>query len=76
MPAGHQLRELSKVLPYAVVLGGTERWLSAIADADLDETPDSTELGWYHGPATWHLSDLPDSLRSFITTLDGSLFAR
>jgi hypothetical protein len=33
-------------------------------------------LPWYHGPADWHLCDLPDSLRNFVTTLSGSLFSR
>jgi hypothetical protein len=76
MPHGHELRELSKVLPYAVVLGGAERWLTAMVESDVDETPDSTELDWYHGPHDWHLRDLPNSLRNFITTVSGSLFSR
>src|SRR3712207_7787384 len=37
---------------------------------------DSKDLTWYHGPADWHLRDLPDSLRNFITTVSGSLFSR
>jgi hypothetical protein len=76
MPAGHELRELSEVLPYAVVLGGADRWLDAIVATDTDDDSDSTDLSWYHGPEDWHLRDLPDSLRNFITTLSGSLFAR
>lgn len=69
-------RKISAVLPYAVVLGGTDRWLRAMAAADDDDTPDSTELDWYHGPDTWHLSDLPASLDHFITTVQGTLFSR
>nr|WP_239579242.1 DUF2207 domain-containing protein [Microlunatus panaciterrae] len=76
MPPGREIRELSEVLPYAVVLGGAERWLSAIVSTDKDETPDSTDVFWYHGPDGWHLRDLPDSLRNFITTVSGSLFSR
>ncbi|HET9873569.1 MAG TPA: DUF2207 domain-containing protein [Propionibacteriaceae bacterium] len=76
MPARHRLRELSEVLPYAVVLGGSDRWLNAIVAADVDEDADSTDLDWYHGPRHWHLRDLPASLRNFITTVSGSLFTR
>jgi hypothetical protein len=76
MPAGRELEELSEVLPYAIVLGGSDRWLDALVAHDTDELPDSTDLPWYHGPAGWHLSDLPDSLRNFITTVTGSLFTR
>lgn len=76
LPHGHELREMSEVLPYAVVLGGADRWLNAIVASDADATPDPRELSWYHGPDHWHLRDLPDSLRNFITTTSGSLFAR
>ena len=44
--------------------------------ADTDEHPDSEDLSWYHGPAGWHLRDLPDSLKNFITTVSGTLFGR
>ena len=67
---------LSAVLPYAVVLGGKERWLDALAAADVDDTADATELDWYHGPEGWNLADLPASLANFITTVQGTLFAR
>ena len=76
MPPGRELSEMSEVLPYAVVLGGSDRWIDAIVASDVDEHPDSQDLGWYHGPGSWHLSDLPDSLRNFITTVSGSLFTR
>lgn len=76
MPRGKELHELSEVLAYAVVLGGSDRWLQALADADRDDQPDSTDLGWYHGPDTWHLHDLPDSMRNFITTVSGNLTKR
>ena len=35
MPPGAELRELSEVLPYAVVLGGVDRWLDAIVATEL-----------------------------------------
>ncbi|CAI9401231.1 DUF2207 domain-containing protein [Aestuariimicrobium sp. T2.26MG-19.2B] len=76
MPRGQELRELSELLPYAVVLGGRGRWLEAFADADDDATPDPTDLDWYHAPDTWHLADLPDSVTAFITSVQGHLFGR
>ncbi|HEY5847679.1 MAG TPA: hypothetical protein VIT42_12910 [Microlunatus sp.] len=76
MPPGRELSELSEVLPYAVVLGGSDRWLDAIVATDLDDDPDPDALSWYHGPPHWHLRDLPDSLRNFLTTLSGTLFSR
>ena len=76
MAPGSELREMSEVLPYAIVLGGSDRWLDAIVAADADEDPDFAELTWYHGPDNWHLRDLPDSMKNFITTVSGSLFAR
>ncbi len=69
-------RQISPVLPYAVVLGGRDRWLKAMADADDDAVPDSTDLDWYHGPDGWHMADLPASLNNFVTTLQGTLFSR
>ncbi|GGL58120.1 hypothetical protein GCM10011575_15580 [Microlunatus endophyticus] len=76
MPPGRELSELSEVLPYAVVLGGAERWLDAIVAADDDDEPDSEDLSWYHGPSDWQLADLPHSLRNFIVTVNGTLFSR
>ena len=76
MPKGRAVDELSEVLPYAIVLGGTERWLDALVATDTDADPDPEDLTWYHGPADWHLRDLPDSLRNFTTTVSGTLFTR
>ncbi len=76
VPAGDELDQISRVLPYTVVLGGTDRWLDALVATDADEDEDATDLSWYHGPAGWHLRDLPDSLRNFVTTVTGSLFSR
>lgn len=76
MPPGRELHELSEVLPYAIVLGGRDRWIDAIVDTDDDAEADSTDLAWYHGPEHWHLSDLPESLKNFVTTVSGNLFTR
>jgi len=76
MPVGREHEELSSVLPYAVVLGGADRWLDGIARINDAARADHTELSWYHGPAGWQLSDLPDSLRNFIRALEGTLVAR
>ena len=76
MPPGRELSEISELLPYAVVLGGHQRWLDAIVTADDDEDEDRYDLGWYHGPEGWHLHHLPDSLKNFITTVSGQLFSR
>ena len=76
MPAGRAVQELSEVLPYAIVLGGTDRWLDALVATDTDDGPDSEDLAWYHGPADWHLRHLPASLQNFLTTMSGVLFSR
>lgn len=76
LPKGRAAAELSRVLPYAVVLGGKERWLQAVADSDQDQHSDATDLSWYHAPDGWHLVDLPASLSNFITTVQGTLFSR
>lgn len=76
MPKGRELQELSEILPYAVVLGGADRWLQAVAEADTDADPDNTDLDWYHAPEGWHLADLPVSVKNFITTVQGTLFSR
>lgn len=69
--------EISRILPYAIVLGGTDRWLEALVAADDDPgVPDPDDLGWYRAPQTWQLSDLPGSLDDFITTMEGKLVSR
>ncbi|MBK9158332.1 MAG: DUF2207 domain-containing protein [Propionibacteriaceae bacterium] len=76
VPKGGELAELSAILPYAVVLGGSERWLAAFADADVDDSSDGDDLGWFVVHGDWHLSDLPASLTNFFTTIQGTLFRR
>ena len=76
MPPGNELKEMSELLPYTIVLGGLDRWLDAIVATDVDEQPDSYDLSWYHGPENWHLSDLPHSIKNFVTIVSGSLFSR
>ncbi len=76
MPQGREIPEISRVLPWAVVLGNKERWLEALVRADADDAPDPRSIDWYHAPDTWHLQDLPASLTQFINTVQGLLFAR
>jgi len=73
---GHELEQLSSIVPYAVVLGSTQRWLDALDRVCPDEEPDPEDLYWYHAPDTWHMSDLPASLDGFVTTVHGRLFSR
>lgn len=76
LPKGRELQQLSLILPYAVVLGGADRWLQALVDLDADAEGDGTDLSWYHAGTDWQLSDLPHSIRNFITTVQGTLFSR
>ena len=71
-----RLREISKFLPYAVVLGGKERWVNAMVDADRDTTPDPDAISWFHAPEDWHLQQLPQSLDALIASIQGHLFGR
>lgn len=77
IPKGKAYQQISKVLPFAIVLGGTERWLDALTAADNDhDTPDPNDLSWYRAPDNWHLADLPRSLKAFVTTIEGELYGR
>lgn len=76
MPRGREHAQLSRILPYAVVLGGSRRWLDALAAEDGDDHADGTDLDWYHAPDTWHLSTLPVSVEALVTSLEGHLFGR
>jgi len=76
MPKGREHEELASVLPYAIVLGGANRWLDGMAAVNDAGRADAAELSWYHGPEGWQLSDLPDSLRNFIRAFEGTLVAR
>lgn len=77
IPRDRAYDQISSILPYAVVLGGWERWLDALVAADDDPgVADPDDLSWYHAPADWNLSDLPASLDAFVTTVRGRLFAR
>ncbi|MDR0990434.1 MAG: DUF2207 domain-containing protein [Propionibacteriaceae bacterium] len=76
LPSHQVFDQAAAILPYAIVLGGWERWLGALVAADPDDDPDPTMLTWYHGPDDWHLADLPDSLDTLITVMTGRLFTR
>lgn len=72
--SGRGVAGISPVLPYAIVLGGSPRWLEALAAANHGASV--AELTWYRGPEDWHLDDLAASLANFITTVQGTLFTR
>ncbi|TCO44142.1 putative membrane protein DUF2207 [Kribbella antiqua] len=72
LPQSHRLEFASRCLPYAAVLGLTEKWALEIAATDHDDDPDAG-IGWYSGPEDWHLSDIGESLSNFVTSFGGSL---
>jgi hypothetical protein len=77
LPKGKEYDTISRILPYAVVVGGWERWLQALVANDDDEgVADPTDLSWYHAPEDWHLQQLPASLDAFVNAARGRLFAR
>ena len=77
LPTGKEYETISRILPYAVVLGGWERWLQVLVESDDDEgVADPTDLSWYHAPDDWHLQQLPASLDAFVNAARGRLFAR
>lgn len=75
LPSDQHAELCSRALPYAVVLGGSERWIDALVATDADEDEDEG-FHWYRGPRGWHLQYLPDSLRNLTTNLTGALFTR
>ncbi|TWD81586.1 putative membrane protein DUF2207 [Kribbella amoyensis] len=75
LPSDQHAELCSRALPYAVVLGGSERWIDALVATDTDDQEDEG-FHWYRGPRGWHLQYLPDSLRNLTTNLTGALFAR
>lgn len=72
LPEHHRLEFASRCLPYAAVLGLTDKWALEIANTDDDDDPDAG-IGWYSGPENWHLSDIGQSLTNFVTAVSGSL---
>ncbi len=76
LPKANTYQEISRVLPYAVVLGGKRRWLQAMVAADTDATPDPHDLAWYHADGDWEMEDLPDALSAFVSTMQGELYGR
>jgi predicted membrane protein DUF2207 len=75
LPSDQHAELCSRALPYAVVLGGSERWIDALVATD-DDADEDEGFPWYRGPRGWHLQYLPDSLRNLTTNLTGALFAR
>ena len=74
LPQSHRLEFASRCLPYAAVLGLTEKWALEIAATDDDDDPDAG-IGWYSGPENWHLSDIGESLSNFVMAFGGSITA-
>lgn len=72
LPQSHRLEFASRCLPYAAVLGLTEKWALEIAATDDDDDPDAG-IGWYSGPENWHLSNIGESLSNFVTAFGGTL---
>ena len=75
LPDDKRLEFASRCLPYATVLGLSEKWALEIAATDDDDTPDEG-IGWYTGPENWHLSNIGESLSNFVTAVNGSLSSR
>ncbi|MCL1838855.1 MAG: DUF2207 domain-containing protein, partial [Propionibacteriaceae bacterium] len=71
-----EIEQVSLILPYAIVLGGWDRWLDALVSCDLNNEYVATDVSWYDAPADWRLKYLPDSLDNFITTVQGTLLER
>ncbi|HEY3507842.1 MULTISPECIES: DUF2207 domain-containing protein [Kribbella] len=76
LPADQAVDLCSRALPYAVVLGGSDRWIDALVATDSTPGVEDEGFPWYRGPGGWHLQYLPDSLRNLTTNLTGALFAR
>jgi uncharacterized protein (TIGR04222 family) len=60
----------ARYLPYAVVLGETERWARAFKDLG---TQQQQNLYWYGGPHGWSAHDFTDSMGAFTTSTAGTL---
>jgi hypothetical protein len=58
----------ARYLPYAVVLGETERWARAFHDLGAQG-----DLYWYAGPHGWSAADFSDSMDSFAVSASGTL---
>ncbi|TCC43946.1 DUF2207 domain-containing protein [Kribbella capetownensis] len=74
LPQSHRLEFASRCLPYAAVLGLTEKWALEIAATDDDAEADAG-IGWYSGPENWNLSDVGESLSNFVMAFGGSVSA-
>ncbi|HVF05709.1 MAG TPA: DUF2207 domain-containing protein [Frankiaceae bacterium] len=60
----------ARYLPYAVVLGETERWARAFGDLGAKA---QQELYWYSGPSGFSTGDFTDSVSSFSTMTAGTI---
>ena len=55
----------ARYLPYAIVLGETDRWAKVFADLGMEPTE---HVGWYAGPNGWSVDDFGDSMDAFSST--------
>jgi uncharacterized membrane protein YgcG len=63
----------ARYLPYAIVLGETERWAKVFGDLGADVRQQS--LYWYSGPQGWSSMDFAHSFGDFATSTSGTLAA-
>ncbi len=60
----------ARYLPYAIVLGETERWAKVFDDLGLEP---SQYVGWYSGPSGWSSSDFGDSMDAFSSSASSTV---
>lgn len=76
-PKDDAYAEISRIIPYAIVLGSFDRWLQAWWWTPTTTPACPIRTIWVgRAPATWQLSDLPSSIDAFITTVEGKLYSR
>lgn len=60
----------ARYLPYAIVLGETERWAKVFKDLGL---PPQQHMGWYAGPSGWSFDDFNDSMDAFSSSTSSTV---
>ncbi len=75
IPIEQRQELISRCYPYAVVFGLGERWATALAATDPDDTPDEP-LYWFGAPENWHLSDAAPSLVQLASALNAAISTR
>ena len=75
LPGAQRQELIARCYPYALVFGLGDRWASALAATDTDDSPDEP-LSWYGAPANWHLSHVETSLHNLNVALSHALGSR